>query len=177
MADLETAVRERAHVLAIVFDNGRYGTIARHQEDRGNAVGLGTRLGAVDFAAIAEACGALGITVHNDDQFEPALARALAAGRPALIHLELDSRWTTPDATGMDLSAGEAIEAFENEGGAVDAPDADAEGVAADADVEGVAPDADVEGVAADADVEGVAADAEIADAVAEAGSAAEPAE
>jgi len=31
MAELETAVRERAHVMAIVFDNRRYGTIWRHQ--------------------------------------------------------------------------------------------------------------------------------------------------
>ena len=174
MADLETAVRERAHVLAVVFDNGRYGTIARHQEDRGNAVGLGTRLGAVDFAAIAEACGALGISVHNDDEFEPALVRALEAGRPALIHLELDPRWTTPDGTGAPQ---EAIEAFENEGGAVDAPDADAEGVTPDAEVEAEVEAEVVDPVAATADA--VAPEAEIDPAVADAEDAieAEPAE
>jgi acetolactate synthase-1/2/3 large subunit len=98
MAELETAVRERAHVLAVVFDNSRYGTIWRHQEDIGQAAGLGTRLGAVDFAAIAEACGALGIHVASDAEFEPALVRALEAGRPAVLHLALDARWTTPDA-------------------------------------------------------------------------------
>jgi len=174
MADLETAVRERAHVLVVVFDNGRYGTIARHQEDRGNAVGLGTRLGAVDFAAIAEACGALGISVHNDDEFEPALVRALEAGRPALIHLELDPRWTTPDGTGAPQ---EAIEAFENEGGAVDAPDADAEGVTPDAEVEAEVEAEVVDPVAATADA--VAPEAEIDPAVADAEDAieAEPAE
>jgi acetolactate synthase-1/2/3 large subunit len=97
MAELETAVRERAHVIALVFDNGRYGTIWRHQVLRGGAGGLATKLGAVDFAAIAEACGALGISVKSDEEFEPALRRAMEAGRPAVLHLAMDARWTTPD--------------------------------------------------------------------------------
>ena len=108
MSDLETAVRERAHVVAVVFDNGRYGTIWRHQTDRGGAAGLGTTLGPVDFAAVAEACGALGISVGSDAEFEPALQRALDAGRPALLHLALDPRWTTPD--GATVVDGDAVE-------------------------------------------------------------------
>jgi acetolactate synthase-1/2/3 large subunit len=95
--ELETAVRERAHVMAIVFDNRRYGTIWRHQAERGGSEGLATSLGAVDFAAIAEACGALGISVNSDAEFEPALRRALEAGRPSLLHLAMDPSWTTPD--------------------------------------------------------------------------------
>ncbi|MGD0019554.1 MAG: thiamine pyrophosphate-dependent enzyme [Candidatus Limnocylindrales bacterium] len=98
MAELETAVRERAHVIAIVFDNGRYGMIWRHQVQRGGPGGLATGLGTVDFAAIAEACGAMGISVNSDEAFEPALRQAMEAGRPALLHLALDPRWTTPDA-------------------------------------------------------------------------------
>lgn len=97
MAELETAVRERAHVVAVVFDNGRYGTIWRHQAMRGGATGLATRLGHVDFAAVATACGALGLAVDRDEDLEPALRQALEAGRPALIHLAIDARWTTPD--------------------------------------------------------------------------------
>ena len=115
MAELETAVRERAHVIAIVFDNGRYGTIWRHQTQRGGPGGLATTLGAVDFAAIAQACGALGLTVNSDEEFEPALRQALEAGRPALLHLALDPRWTTPDAI---PSVDEAIEDLETKLGA-----------------------------------------------------------
>jgi acetolactate synthase-1/2/3 large subunit len=102
MAELETAVRERAHVVALVFDNGRYGTIWRHQHLRGSGEGLGTRLGPLDFAAVAEACGALGLSVRSDEEFEPALRQALEAGRPAVLHLVLDPRWTTPDASPAD---------------------------------------------------------------------------
>jgi len=99
--ELETAVRERAHVLALVFDNQRFGTIWRHQIARRGGEGLATSLGAVDFAALAEACGALGISVRTDAEFEPALQRALEAGRPAVLHLALDPRWTTPDESGV----------------------------------------------------------------------------
>lgn len=120
MAELETAVRERAHVVALVFDNGRYGPIWRQQQERGGAEGLGTRLGPVDFAAVAEACGALGLTVRSDEEFEPALRLALEAGRPAVLHLALDPRWTTPDAGLADAE----IEAPAPDDGEAEAPDA-----------------------------------------------------
>jgi acetolactate synthase-1/2/3 large subunit len=110
MAELETAVRERAHVIAIVFDNRRYGTIWRHQALRGGPIGPASQLGAMDFAAIAEACGALGLSVNSDAEFEPALRLALEAGRPALLHLALDPRWTTPGAV---ESSGEALPELE----------------------------------------------------------------
>jgi acetolactate synthase-1/2/3 large subunit len=97
MAELETAVRERAHVIALIFDNGRYGTIWRHQEARARNQGLGTKLGPIDFAAVASACGVLGLSVTNDDEFEPALRQAIESGRPALLHLTLDPAWTTAD--------------------------------------------------------------------------------
>jgi acetolactate synthase-1/2/3 large subunit len=110
MADLETAVRERAHVVVLVFDNGRYGMIWRRQRERGDEAGLGTRLGPVDFAAIAEACGALGISVRSDEEFEPALRQALEAGRPALLHLALDARWSTPDAGLAEIELEASVE-------------------------------------------------------------------
>jgi len=98
MADLETAVRERARVIVLVFDNGRYGAIWRAQEARGAAAGVGTRLGGLDFAAVASACGAVGLSVTSDDELEPALRTAIEAGRPSLIHLLVDPRWTTVEA-------------------------------------------------------------------------------
>jgi hypothetical protein len=104
MADLETAVRERARLITIVFDNGRYGATWRVQNQRGEGNGLGTRLGAVDFAGVADACGALGLTVRTDEEFEPALRQAIEAGRPVLLHLTLDPRWTTVEAGLAELA-------------------------------------------------------------------------
>jgi TPP-dependent trihydroxycyclohexane-1,2-dione (THcHDO) dehydratase len=114
MAELETAVRERAHVIVLVFDNGRYGTAWRHQEERGAGGGLGTRLGAIDFAGVAAACGVMGLYIATDDEFEPALRQAMEGGRPALLHLAMDPAWTTPDFLPVVGSAqSEAAEAAE----------------------------------------------------------------
>ena len=95
LAELETAVRERARVIVVVFDNQRYGTIRMWQERRGSGQGVATELGPVDFAAIARACGARGVLVERDDEFEPALRQALVAERPSVIHVALDQAWVS----------------------------------------------------------------------------------
>jgi acetolactate synthase-1/2/3 large subunit len=97
MAELETAVREHARVVVVVFDNERYGTIRMWQERRGTGQGVATELGPVDFAAIARACGARGARVERDADFEPALRTALAADRPTVIQVTLDRRWVSVD--------------------------------------------------------------------------------
>lgn len=97
MAELETAVRVGARVVVVVFDNERFGTIRLWQERRGTGVGVATELGPVDFAAIARACGARGMRVDRDDDFEPALRAALAADRATVIQVTLDRAWLSID--------------------------------------------------------------------------------
>lgn len=97
MAELETAVREEARVIVLAFDNERYGTIRMWQERRGTGVGVGTELGAIDFAAIARAMGARGVHVERDDEVAPAIRQALAESRPTVIQLALDRRWISVD--------------------------------------------------------------------------------
>ncbi|HEX5826531.1 MAG TPA: thiamine pyrophosphate-dependent enzyme [Candidatus Limnocylindrales bacterium] len=97
LAEVETAVREGAHVVAIVFDNERYGMIRDHQERVGSAAAPGTDLGPLDFAAAARACGARGVRVDSDGAFESALRTALAASGPTVIQLTLDRRWVHVD--------------------------------------------------------------------------------
>ena len=98
MAELETAVREGARVVAVVFDNERYGTIRMHQDRRTGADrAIATDLGPVDFAAIARACGARGIRVETDGAFEGALRQALANDRPTVIQVAFDRGWVHPD--------------------------------------------------------------------------------
>ncbi len=62
MAELETSVREGARPVVVVLDNGGYGTIRMHQ-DRDGRPHTATDLGPIDFAAVAEASGALGFRV------------------------------------------------------------------------------------------------------------------
>ena len=97
LAELETSVRVGARVVVLVHDNERYGTIRMWQERRGTGIGVGTELGPMDFAAIARACGARGVRVERDPDFEPALRAALAADRSTVIHLTVDRRWTSVD--------------------------------------------------------------------------------
>jgi acetolactate synthase-1/2/3 large subunit len=102
LAEVETAVREGAHVVAVVWDNERYGMIRAHQDRQGSASAPGTDLGPLDFAAAARACGARGVRVESDGAFEGALRTALAASGPTVIQLALDRRWVSVDepATG-----------------------------------------------------------------------------
>ena len=102
LAEMETAVREGAHVVALVFDNERYGMIRDHQERRGSPASPGTDLGPLDFAAAARACGARGVRVETDAAFESALRTALAASGPTLIHLLVDRRWVSVDQPATD---------------------------------------------------------------------------
>ena len=96
MAELETAVRFRLPVLAIVFDDERYGMVLEHQL-RGGHVPVGSALGPIDFAAAARALGAHGVTVERDADLPDALAEALRIGGPAVVHLRLDPRWLSVD--------------------------------------------------------------------------------
>jgi acetolactate synthase-1/2/3 large subunit len=105
LAELETAVREGAHVVAIVFDNERYGMIRDHQVRQGSPALPGTDLGPIDFAAAARACGARGVRVDTDAGFEGALRSALAATGPTLIHLSLDRRWVNVDQPATAVEA------------------------------------------------------------------------
>jgi acetolactate synthase-1/2/3 large subunit len=96
MAELETAVRQGAYPVCLVFDNRRFGTIAMHQQRAGQLI-TATELGPIDFAAVARACGAQGGRINRDAEFEPALRDALAAKVPAVLQLEVDPRWVSPD--------------------------------------------------------------------------------
>jgi acetolactate synthase-1/2/3 large subunit len=88
--ELETAVREGTPFVAVVLDNQQYGTIRMWQERDHPRRRIATALGPVDFAAFARSLGALGLTVRTTDEFPAALAEALRAERPAVIHAPTD---------------------------------------------------------------------------------------
>lgn len=87
--ELATAMRHGLNILVLVFNNGMYGTIRTHQEQRYSGHGYGTDLTNPDFAAYARAFGAYGEVVERTDEFPGALERAMAASGPALIELRM----------------------------------------------------------------------------------------
>jgi acetolactate synthase-1/2/3 large subunit len=103
--ELATAAQYGANVIVIVVNNGMYGTIRMHQEREYPGRVSGTELKNPDFAALARAYGAHGETVQETAQFAPAFARAMAAGKPALIELQLDPEAITPTTTLSALRA------------------------------------------------------------------------
>ena len=97
MAELETATREGARIVALVFDNEQFGTIRMWQERRGTGIGVGTDLGPIDFATVARGLGARGVRVDRDSEVEPALRQALAEERSTVIQLAVDRGWVSVD--------------------------------------------------------------------------------
>ncbi|MFC0407334.1 thiamine pyrophosphate-binding protein [Roseomonas elaeocarpi] len=90
--EFATAVQHDIPVMIVVIDNGMYGTIRMHQErDYPNRISA-TRLRNPDFAAYAQAFGGHGETVRRTEEFAPAFERAVASGKPAILHCFLDPR-------------------------------------------------------------------------------------
>jgi acetolactate synthase I/II/III large subunit len=97
--ELSTAVRYGLDPVFLVVNNGMYGTIRMHQEREYPARVHGTDLVNPDFAAYARAFGAHGELVEKTAEFEPALERALGAGRAALLELRVDPEAITTRTT------------------------------------------------------------------------------
>jgi acetolactate synthase-1/2/3 large subunit len=92
LAELDTCVRHRLPVIALVGNDASWEQIAREQrgilEDD-----VGTVLRRSDYHLVAEGYGAVGILVRRVEEVVPALERARAearAGRPVLINAWLD---------------------------------------------------------------------------------------
>lgn len=94
-----TAMQAGAAIVVVLVDNGIYGTIRMHQEKRYPARVVGTDLVNPDFAALARAHGGHGETVTETAAFMPAFERAVASGRPAIVHVRLSPEAITPTAT------------------------------------------------------------------------------
>jgi acetolactate synthase-1/2/3 large subunit len=97
--ELATAVQYDAPVLIFVVNNGMFGTIRMHQERTYPGRVSGTGLRNPDFAALARAYGAHGECVTATAEFEPALERALASGKPAVVEIRIDPEAITPRTT------------------------------------------------------------------------------
>ncbi|MBO9356226.1 thiamine pyrophosphate-binding protein [Bordetella petrii] len=90
--EFATAVQYQAAIIVIVVDNSQYGTIRMHQERDYPGRVVGTQLRNPDFAAMAVAFGGHGERVERTADFAPAFERALASGKPAILHCLLDPR-------------------------------------------------------------------------------------
>ena len=92
MNEIATAVRQKLHLIEVVFNNHVLGMVRQWQdlfyEERYSATVLRD---SVDFVKLAEAMGATGIRVTSRDEFEQAFARALEADGPVVLDCMIDS--------------------------------------------------------------------------------------
>jgi acetolactate synthase-1/2/3 large subunit len=97
--EFATAMQHDLPVVAIVVDNSMYGTIRMHQERHHPGHVIATTLRNPDFAAYARAFGGFGATVEKTDEFADAFTAAQQSGKPAIIHVKVDSEAITPSTT------------------------------------------------------------------------------
>lgn len=97
--EFATAVQYSLPILVIIVDNGMYGTIRMHQEREYPGRVIATDLRNPDFAAYAIAYGGHGERVERTEDFMPAVERALASAKPAIVHCLTDPQAITPSRT------------------------------------------------------------------------------
>jgi acetolactate synthase-1/2/3 large subunit len=95
MAEMETAARTGLNVVMVVNTNYSGGVLENVNYDR-----------SVNFAKVAEAMGCFGIRVDKPAEIRPALEKALASGKPAIVDVVSDRAvraqrgWVPPTISG-----------------------------------------------------------------------------
>jgi acetolactate synthase-1/2/3 large subunit len=97
--ELATAMQQGARLKVFLSNNRSYGTIRLHQERDFPRRVSATDLTNPDFAQLARAFGATGMTIERDEDIEDVVARALAAEGTVIVDvrasLEAISAYTT----------------------------------------------------------------------------------
>ena len=97
--ELETAVRERTPIVVVVAVDDAWGM----EKTAFTFAGLGPRdwadrgidMARVRYDAVAQAMGCHGEFADSVDTLGPALQRAIAAGKPAVVHVQVDAALNT----------------------------------------------------------------------------------
>ena len=90
LGELETAVRERIPVVCVVYNDRGLGNERAFQKELYGGRLFGVDYGDVDFAALARVFGAHGERVEDPAEVLPAIERALASGKPAVVDVVID---------------------------------------------------------------------------------------
>ena len=94
--EVMTCVRENIPAIAVVFNNGQWGAEKKNQVDYFEKRFLGTNLKNPNFADVAEAMGANGITVDHVDEIGDALRGAVRSNKPTVINMMLTQELGDP---------------------------------------------------------------------------------
>jgi acetolactate synthase-1/2/3 large subunit len=91
--ELATSVLENLPIVVVIVNNGYLGMVRQWQDmffdERFSQVHLTHQV--PDYAKLAEAYGAVGLTVESEDQLSDALEEALRCGRTAVVDARVDA--------------------------------------------------------------------------------------
>jgi pyruvate dehydrogenase (quinone)/pyruvate oxidase len=90
MAEFATAVKYQLPIKVFVIKNNTLGMIKWEQMVFLGNPEYGCELQPIDFAAFAQACGGIGITVDDPEQCGPVIDQALTAKGPVLVEAVVD---------------------------------------------------------------------------------------
>jgi pyruvate dehydrogenase (quinone) len=90
MAEIATLVKYKLRVAVIVIKNNVLGQIKWEQMILDGNPEFGVELEPIDFAKVAEACGARGFTIERPDEVEDTLRQALAHPGPVVVQAIVD---------------------------------------------------------------------------------------
>jgi acetolactate synthase-1/2/3 large subunit len=100
--EIETAVRNKAQVVYIVLCDKQWGMVKMNQQfmlrpfktmlfkHLGPEETINADLGEIEFDKLGQSMGAYGARVSDPRQLKPVLAQALASGKCAVIHVDVD---------------------------------------------------------------------------------------
>ncbi len=89
MADFLTAVKNNFPIKVFIFNNQQLGMIMQEQKMEGYE-NWQTELQNLDYAAYAEQCGGIGISVKTPDELPEAVDKALASDKPVIVDINTD---------------------------------------------------------------------------------------
>ncbi len=90
MGEFLTAVKYELPIVVVIIKNNTLGQIKWEQIVFLGNPEYGVELHNPNFAAYAQACGGLGITVEDPKEIRPALERAIRSGKPAIVEVVVD---------------------------------------------------------------------------------------
>jgi acetolactate synthase-1/2/3 large subunit len=94
--EVSTAVTYDIPVVWVVLNDSRLNAVYHGQKLQYAGRTIGCDFHRMDIAKIAEGLGALGLRVSSPEEIGPAMAAALASGRPAVIDIVIDAEEVPP---------------------------------------------------------------------------------
>jgi len=93
MGEMTTAVQSQISTIAVVMDNGTWGSEIAYQRDFYNQRYIGAHVLSPRFDEVMKLCGGAGYYVTAPGELGDAVSQAMKEGKPAVIHAKVD-----PDA-------------------------------------------------------------------------------